>query len=190
MRDEKYREGEARDRDREDLLTQTLYGELRKLANARMRMEGAHTLQPTALVHEAWLRLGGDKQPAWSSRAQFFASAAKAMRRILIDRARRRQAIRHGGGQHRLELDAFNWEQVDACSAQKNDSTLMDLNESLLRLEGTDPETARLVEMYYFAGVKVADAAEALNVSVRTTERRLAYARAWLSREMEKIGGA
>ena len=177
-----------KDASREDLLTRTLYGELRKLANARINMEGSpDTLQPTALVHEAWLRLGADRQIDWANRAEFFASA-DVMRRCLIDRAGHRQAIRHGGGQNRVELEALNWERLNAESAQRQDTMLMDLNDSLVRLEETDPETARLVEMHYFAGVKVADAAEALDISVRTAERRLAYARAWLGKEMERAG--
>jgi RNA polymerase sigma factor (TIGR02999 family) len=172
-----------------DLLTETLYGELRKLAASRMADERqAHTLQPTALVHEAWLRMGGDKQPVWANRAQFFSSAAKVMRRILIDRARRRNALRHGGGMHRVEMDALNWDGVDAAAAEANDGSLLALNEALTKLAQTDPETAELVEMVYFAGAKIADVAGVLGLSPRTAERRLAYARAWLSQELDPSG--
>lgn len=170
----------------QDLLTRTLYGELRKLAASRMADERqAYTMQPTALVHEAWLRLGGDQQPVWANRAQFFSSAAKAMRRILIDRARRRNALRHGGGMHRIEMDALNWDGIDAAAAEANDDSLLALNKALEKLAQTDSETAELVELVYFAGAKIADVAGVLGLSTRTAERRLAYARAWLSQELD-----
>lgn len=167
-------------------LTSTLYGELRKLAAARMAAErGPQTLQATALVHEAWLRVGGEKQPDWVSRAQFFAASAEAMRRILVDRARKRQAARHGGGQIRVDMEGPEWDHIQSPASLANDETLLALHEALEKLTESDPECAELVKLRYFAGMNTKECAEALGLSPRTAERRLAFAKAWLSREME-----
>jgi RNA polymerase sigma factor (TIGR02999 family) len=145
------------------------------------------TLQATALVHEAWLRMGADHQPDWVNRAQLFVSAAKVMRRILIDRARKRQAIRHGGGHYRVDMDAMNWERVDARKAASDDESLLLLNVALNKLQMEDPDTANLVELHYFGGMTIIETAKTLGLSQRTAERRLAYARAWLGRELENV---
>ena len=168
-------------------LTTTLYGELRKLAAARVAGEyGPQTLQATALLHEAWLGLGGDEQPAWDNRANFFSAVAEAMRHILVDRARRRQRIRHGGGLQRVDLETWNWERLDSSKTAANDEALLAVHGSLEKLTLIDPETSRLVKLRFFAGLTVAEAAEAMELSVRTTHRRLAYARAWLRREIRR----
>jgi len=167
-------------------LTATIYDDLRKVAAARMSLEyGPQTLEATALVHEAWLRVGGDEQPGWVSRAQFFSAAAEAMRRILIDRARRRKASRHGGGQCRIDLDAGQFDYVDCISAGADDNILLALHESLDKLAEGDAHTADLVKCRYFAGMTVEETAKVFGLSTRTTYRRLAFARAWLGRDME-----
>ena len=161
-----------------------VYAELRKLAAAKMARESvALTLQPTALVHEAWLRLGGT-EAAWKSRAQFFAAAAEAMRRILIEAARRRAAVRHGAGWERVEAERA---EVEAAAA--GDAKLLQLDEALAALAATEPRKAELVKLWYFTGLTVEEAAEALGISVRTAERDWHYARAWLVQEMERQEG-
>ena len=168
-------------------LTTTLYRELRKLAAAYMAGEyGTQTLQATALVHEAWLRLGGDKQPQWSNRAYFFGAVAEAMRRILVDRARKRRRIRHGGGLRRVDLETWNWEGSEPSKAAARDEALLLLNEALDRLAIGNPQSAELVKLHFFVGLTVREAAEAMELSERTTRRRLAYARAWLGRELRR----
>jgi RNA polymerase sigma factor (TIGR02999 family) len=168
-------------------LTQTLYHELKKVAISKMQAETTpQTLQATALVHEAWLRIGGDKQPDWVNRAQFFSSAAEAMRRILIDRARRRQAIRHGGKQSRVDLDDEENKASQQIEAPAADKQLLILHEAISELEEGDPETAELVKLFYFAGIKMADAATMMNMSPRTASRRLAFARAWLGKQIQQ----
>jgi RNA polymerase sigma factor (TIGR02999 family) len=157
-----------------------VYDELRRLAEQKMARESAAvTLQPTSLVHEAWQRLGGPEQPAWANRAHFFAAAAEAMRRILIDRARRRQAVRHGGGQARVEisLDAVAGEIV-------RDEELLAVHEALDRLASVDPAKAELVKLRYFVGLTIEEAAEALGISTATAKRWWAFSRAWLHREI------
>jgi RNA polymerase sigma factor (TIGR02999 family) len=172
--------------DRVDLTT-TLYGELRKLAAARMaRQYGPQTIQATALVHEAWLRLGGDEQPQWDNRAHFFGAVAKAMRNILIDRARTRQRIRHGGDLKRVDLETWNWERLEPSKAQTDDKVLLALHEALEQLEVEDPETAKLAELHFFAGLTIREAAEAVNLALRTAERRLDFVRVWLGREVRR----
>ena len=158
-----------------------VYDELRRLAAARMARESAAlTLQPTALVHEAWLRLGGDHQAAWHSRAHFFGAAAEAMRRILIDQARRRRARRHGGGQQRVNI-----EDVDPASATRSDAMLLAVHEALEKFAVDDPQKAELVKLRYFVGLSTEEAATALGVSVPTAKRWWAYARAWLLEEIK-----
>lgn len=168
-----------------DHILPLVYDELRKLAAAKMARESAgQTLQPTALVHEAWLRLGGDAQPDWKNRAHFFAAAAGAMRRILIDHARRKQRQRHGGG---LEKLSANRTGFDAAAAERDDAELLLLNEALDNLAAHDLRKATLVQQWFFAGLTVEQAAEAMGISARTAHRDWLYARAWLTNEMERL---
>jgi RNA polymerase sigma factor (TIGR02999 family) len=167
-----------------DRLLPLVYDELRKLAAAKMAREApGQTLQPTALVHEAWLRLGGDAQPAWQNRAHFFSAAAEAMRRILIEAARRRRAQRHGGGLEKVNADATGFE----VAAPAADDELLLLHEALEGLAAQDPRKADLVKMNYFIGLTLAEAAQVLGISTRTAERDWAYARAWLFNEIERL---
>jgi len=161
-----------------------VYEELRKLAMHRMANEAAgHTLQPTALVHEAWLRLvGGEASAQFQNRAHFFAAAAEAMRRILIDRARRKQAVRHGGEQQRVEL-----EEVDIASPADDDH-LLALSEALDKLAVEHKAEAELVKLRYFVGMTIDEAAEALGISPRTAKYYWTHARAWLFREIRAEG--
>jgi RNA polymerase sigma factor (TIGR02999 family) len=159
-----------------------VYDELRKLAGAKMAREpDGHTLQATALVHEAWLRLGADEQPAWENRAHFFAAAAESMRRILIDCARRRRAERHGGGLERVDVDDS---AAGVAAPVGNDDELLAVHESLDKLAHHDARKAELVKLRYFAGLTLEQAAEVLGVSVPTANRDWAYARAWLFKEI------
>ena len=155
-----------------------VYEELRKLASARMNQEpSGQTLQPTALVHEAWLRLLGEKHD-WTNRRHFFSAAAEAMRRILIERARRKRRLRHGGNLVRIDLD-----DIDIAAASKSDTVLF-VHEALNRLAERDPEIAELIKLRYFAGIPNREAAEMLGMSERTARRNWAYARAWLTQEI------
>ncbi len=164
-----------------DELLPLVYSELRKLAAAKMSREPAgQTLQATALVHEAWLRLGGDQQPTWQNRAHFFASAAEAMRRILIERARRRRALRHGGGLERVDVD----DPALGIAAPAADDELLAVHEVLERLAQRDIRKAELVKLRYFAGLTIEQAAEVLGVSVPTAKRDWTFARAWLFQEI------
>ncbi|HVK11126.1 MAG TPA: ECF-type sigma factor [Gemmataceae bacterium] len=156
-----------------------VYDELRKLAAVRMAAEmPGHTLQATALVHEAYLRLVGDCQPRdWDGRGHFFAAAAEAMRRILVDDARRRQSRKRGGEMHRVDLDAA------APAAPPDESAaddLLALDEALRQFEAEEPLRARLVKLRYFAGLSIPEAAAALGISVATAKRHWVYARSWL----------
>jgi len=156
-----------------------VYDELRRLAEWKMAREiPGQTLQATALVHEAWLRLGGDRQPHWENRAHFFAAAAEAMRRILIDRARRKSAERHGGAGVRIDL-----ENLDLAAAPE-DAQILALDEALSQLTAHDPVKADLVKLRFFAGLTLDQAAQVLGVSTPTAKRHWAYARAWLYRAM------
>jgi len=168
-------------------LTTTLYGELRKLAAARLAaQQGPLTLQATALVHEAWLRLGGDEQREWANRAHFFASVAEVMRNILIERARRRQRIRHGGQYRRVDFSLAEREGAEKLF-EARDLELIALHEALEQFELIDPDTARLVKLRYFAGLTVKELAKTLELSIRTTERRLAFGRSWLGCEIQRL---
>jgi RNA polymerase sigma factor (TIGR02999 family) len=153
-----------------------VYDELRKLAAARLVQEKpGQTLQSTALVHEAYLRLVGEGQPAdWGGRSHFFAAAAEAMRRILIDRARRKATIRRGGGLRRIDL-----EQASAVDDGR-EAELLALDDALAELERHDPQAAKLVNLRYFAGLSHQEAAQALGVGRRAADRLWSLARAWL----------
>ena len=158
-----------------------VYDELRRLAEQRLSRERPGlTLQPTALVHEAYLRLVGDgDEKRWENRAHFFAAAATAMRRILVEGARRRRRAVHGGGRRRQELDP------DLVAAPERDEDLLALDAALAKLAALHPDRARLVELRYFAGLTGAQAGQALGVSPSTADRQWTYARAWLRREIE-----
>jgi RNA polymerase sigma factor (TIGR02999 family) len=160
-----------------------VYEELRRLATSRMSHEKSdHTLQPTALVHEAFMRLvGGGNPQQWEGRGHFFAAAAEAMRRILIDGARRRNRDKRGGDFVRLALSD------DVPSVDSDDiDELLALDDALTKLAKEDPVLAKLVELRYFTGLTIDETAEVLGVSARTTKRNWAFARAWLQREMNK----
>ncbi len=159
-----------------------VYEELRRLAAAKLAQETpGQTLQATALVHEAYLRLiDTDKASAWHNRGHFFAAAAEAMRRILIDQARTKQSQRRGGGRQRIDL-----EHVDVAAAEPH-LDLLALDEVLERFEQLDPIKARLVKLRYFAGLSIPQAAEVLGVSSSTADRYWAYARAWMHAELKK----
>lgn len=166
-----------------DKLLPLVYEELRKLAAHRMANEAAgQTLQATALVHEAWLRLVGKETPKFANRAHFFAAAAEAMRRILIDNARRKRALRHGGGQQRVDLKL-----VDLASAN-NDDQLLAVNEALDNLAALSKSEAELVKLRYFVGMTLEEAAEVLGISARTADNYWAHARAWLFHELKAKG--
>jgi len=163
-----------------------VYDELRKLAAAKMARESAsQTLQPTALVHEAWLRLGGEAQPSWKNRAHFFAAAAEAMRRILIENARRRHAVRHGGGLEKVSANATGFD----LTAPADDEELLLVHEALDALAAEDPRKAELVKQCYFVGLTLEEAAAIVDLPLRTAERHWAYARAWLAAEIKRLRG-
>jgi len=156
-----------------------VYSELRRLAAAKMSREApGQTLQPTALVHEAWLRLGGDGQ-RWENRAHFFGAAAEAMRRILIERARRKLAARRGSGQECVDVD-----EIEIAAPTEKDDELLAVHEALDRLATHDARKAELVKLRYFAGLSFAETAEVLGISEATAYRDWEYARAWLHQEI------
>ncbi|MEO6750720.1 MAG: ECF-type sigma factor [Opitutus sp.] len=168
-----------------DQILPLVYDELRKLAAAKMAHESAgQTLEPTALVHEAWLRLGGEAQPQWRNRAHFFAAAAEGMRRILIENARRKHAIRHGGEFEKVSAHATGF---DLPAPELGNEELLRLSEALDNLAAHDARKAELVKQWYFIGLTVAEAAEVMGISERTALRDWAYARAWLVNEMERL---
>src|SRR4051812_683879 len=168
-----------------DKMHPLVYAELRQLARAKMaREKPGQTLQPTALVHEAWLRLvDADGQARFENRAHFFGAAAEAMRRILIERARRKMAVRHGAGQERVDV-----EDVAIVAPKMKDDELLALDEALDRLAVHDARKAELVKLRYFAGLKIEEVAEVLGVSTPTVKRDWVYARAWLFREISREG--
>lgn len=158
-----------------------VYMELRRVAAAKMARESSqHTLQPTALVHEAWIRLGADHQPGWQNRAHFFAAAAETMRRILIDKARQRRALRHGGGQVRLNVD-----DLELAAVSEHDDQIVAVNEALAKFASEDPRKAELVKLRYFGGLTLEQAAAALDIPEGTAKRWWTYARAWFFRELK-----
>jgi RNA polymerase sigma factor (TIGR02999 family) len=178
-----WQRAEAGDVQAANQLLPLVYEELRQLAARKMARENpGQTLQATALVHEAWLRLGGDQQPPWQSRAHFFAAAAEAMRRILIDQARRKSAQRHGGQAERVELDLDSLE----LAAGTDDKQLLALHEALDALAAHDAEKAQLVKLRFFAGLTLVEAAKVLGISEPTAKRYWAYARAWLYRKITR----
>jgi RNA polymerase sigma factor (TIGR02999 family) len=164
-----------------------VYDELRKLARARLARERQpnQTLQPTALVHEAYLRVSGDEHDRlWERRGHFFAAAALAMRRILVERARYYQRVRHGGAEQRVDLDS---------GIMRADPALTDLvavDEALTRLEATDPRKAQIVSLRYFAGLSVEETAAALDLSPATVKNEWKFARAWLHRALGPVDSA
>src|SRR5450759_840225 len=158
-----------------------VYEELRRLATYKMANESpGQTLQPTALVHEAWLRLAGSEQHTWQNRAHFFGAAAEAMRRILIENARRKARIKHGGGQQRLDI-----KDVDITAEAKADE-LLALNDALEKFALEEKEKAELVKLRYFAGLSFEEIAEVLAISIPTANRWWAYGRAWLFQEIKR----
>jgi RNA polymerase sigma factor (TIGR02999 family) len=172
------RDGELEDA---GALLPRVYEELRRLAASRMAQEApGHTLQPTALVHEAWLRLFGPTQRSWGNRAHFFGAAAEAMRRILVEYARRKQSQKRGGGVAPVELD----ESVLVLAAPTDE--LLAVHEALDKLAQEDATAAELVKLRYFVGMTMEEAASAMGVAKRTAEGLWTYARAWLRREIRR----
>jgi RNA polymerase sigma factor (TIGR02999 family) len=160
-----------------------VYNELRKLAVQKLgRVPPGQTLQPTALDHEAYLRLVGGEERLWDSRGHFFATAAEAMRRILVENARKKGSRKRGGDRARSDFD------VDQRAVPEVREDLLALDEALDRLAAADPEGARLVQLRYFAGLTLAEAAKGMDVSPRTADRLWAYARAWLHQALEGGG--
>ena len=183
-------EGDARAADR---LLPLVYQELRKLAAERFsREKPGHSLQATALVHEAYLRLVDRDQPQqFNGRGHFFAAAAEAMRRILVERARRRQRVRHGGGRQRVGLEQLDAAQLTLVDDHEDDGRggadadeLLALDEALARLAAHEPPAAEVVKLRYFAGLTADQAADALGISLRTANRHWAYAKAWLYQQL------
>jgi RNA polymerase sigma factor (TIGR02999 family) len=158
-----------------------VYEELRKLAAHKMANEASgHTLQPTALVHEAWLRLVGEDQPHFENRGHFFSAAAEAMRRILVDKARRKHRVRHGG-----DLKRVDFANLDVAIVE-DDDTVLAVNEALDRLARLEPIAAELIKLRFFAGLTNVEAARVLGLAERTAKRTWAYARAWLFDELKR----
>ena len=162
-------------------LLELVYEELRGVAARRLqRSGGPHTLQPTALVHEVWLRLMGHELPRWANRRHFFSAAARAMRDILVERARAATAAKRGGGRLRIDLA-----QVDLSSTDQAETLLL-LDEALRRLEQASPPAAQVVMLRFFAGLTVLETAAALETSSSSVDRLWAWAKAWLQRELER----
>jgi RNA polymerase sigma factor (TIGR02999 family) len=173
--------GRGEHRASEELLP-LVYDELRRHAANRMSRESApQTLQPTALVHEAWLRMVGHGSRTWQNRAHFFGAAAEAMRRILIESARRKARLKRGGDQIQIDLD-----QIDVAAASPEERILL-IDEALERLEKQDPEKARVVVLKFFGGHTNHEVAETLGVNERTVERHWAYAKAWLFQSIRTL---
>lgn len=159
-----------------------VYSELRNLATARMMQESAgHTLQPTALVHEAWLRLVGSTNHSWKDRSYFFAAAAEAMRRILVEHARRKSRLKHGAGQQRLDIA-----EIDVAEATPDERILM-VDEALEQLERSQPERARVVVLKYFGGLTNLQVAETLDISERSVDRHWVCAKSWLFQKLREL---
>jgi RNA polymerase sigma factor (TIGR02999 family) len=164
----------------EELLRE-LYDDLRKLAASRLANEsGTQTLQPPALVHEAWIRLSASQAPKWKNRAHFFAVAAECMRRILIDRARHKQALKHGSNAKKIDLDSVD------IAANSDSEVLLLVNEALDALAAEHALAADIVKLRFFVGLDYVQAAEVLGISVRSAKRYWSYAHAWLFRELSQ----
>jgi RNA polymerase sigma factor (TIGR02999 family) len=158
-----------------------VYNELRNLATARMLRESSgHTLQPTALVHEAWLRMVGDGRQSWKNRAYFFAAAAEAMRRILVEHARRKSRFKHGGGLQRLNVDELELAEVAP------DEKILLVDDALDQLERTHPERARIVVLKYFGGMTNKQVAETLGIGERSVDRHWVCAKTWLYQKLSE----
>jgi RNA polymerase sigma factor (TIGR02999 family) len=163
-----------------DELLPLVYDELRRLARARLSLENpGQTLQPTALVHEAYLRVTAGTDPGWDSRGHFFAAAAIAMRRILVDQARRKARLKHAGAKNRVDLD-----DADVPIQPPTDKVLL-VDEALERLEKKDPRKCQVVNLRYFAGLSEEETAAILGLSTRTVEREWRFAKSWLKRELD-----
>ncbi len=159
-----------------------VYEELRRLAAHKMAGEvPGHTLQPTELVHEAWMRLTAGEEPRWANRAHFFGAAAEAMRRILVDRARRRIALKRGGGAERLNLD-----ELEIPLIAENDEQLLVVDEAMEKFASIQPRKAELIKLRYFIGMTFEETATVLGISVPTAKEWWAYARAWMAVELRK----
>jgi RNA polymerase sigma factor (TIGR02999 family) len=159
-----------------------VYEELRKLAASKLASQSPdQTLQPTALVHEVYLRLLGDGSHSWQDRRHFFAAAAEAMRHLLVNRARRKSAVRHGGGLRRVDLDNV------VVATKTTDDNILLISEALEMLAAHDADAAELVKLRFFAGMTFRQAAEVLGLSERTAKRSWAYARAWLFKEIQSL---
>jgi len=170
-----------RDSGSSEILLPLVYNELRRLAAAKMSREAAgHTLQPTALVHEAWIRLVNEGDRTWKNRAQFFVAAAEAMRRILIESARRKSRLKHGGGQHRLDLA-----DVELAATTPDEKVLL-IDDALRQFEVEHPERAHVVMLKYFAGLKNDEVAETLGIGERTVDRHWVCAKEWLYRKIRQ----
>jgi len=164
-----------------------VYGELRKVAHRQLGAEQAgHTLNTTALVHEAYLKLVDQTRAEWTDRAQFFAVAARSMRRILVDYARRHRALRRGGAQRPLALDALDEADAGSIAAAERADELVELDEALQRLASLDERLSRVVECRFFAGLTEAETAEVLGVTPRTVARDWVKARGWLYQELRQ----
>jgi RNA polymerase sigma factor (TIGR02999 family) len=173
---------QAGDPNAADQLLPLVYDELRRLAAHKMANElPGQTLQPTALVHEAWLRLSQQSDARWNNREHFYAMAAEVMRRILVDRARKRQARKHGGQLERVDLDA-----VDS-AAPIDDDQLLQVHDALERLAAEDAGKAQIVKLRFFVGLNNAEVAALLGVSEKTVKRHWAFAKAWLAQVIRKI---
>jgi RNA polymerase sigma factor (TIGR02999 family) len=176
----------AGDEEASEELARIVYEELRRQARRALRREGeGHTLQPTALVHEAWLRIDDQHEVSWQSRTQFFAVAAQMMRRVLVDHARARRTQKRGDGATQVTLGVLEGE-IDASRGGESVDVvdLLALDDALARLATLDPSKARLVELRYFAGLSIPEAAAALGVSAATVGREWVMARAWLRRAL------
>lgn len=175
------RDGDARAANE---LLSLVYEELRRLAAAKMASEApGQTLQATALVHEAWLRLTSDDKRKWNDRTHFFAAAAEAMRRILVDNARRRRAQRHGGGHQRTDMPEI------ASPVAQNEDQVLAVNEALEKFAAQDKQKAEIVKLRYFVGMTIEETAEVMGISAPTAKRHWAYARAWLAQEINSQHG-
>lgn len=171
-----------------ETLLPAVYDELRALARSRLRRERpGQTLQATALVHEAYLRVVGDRDPGWNGRGHFFGAAALAMRRILVEQARRKARVRHGGGQRKVELDAPRDDGTaePEPAIEPPDDQVLAVDEAVRRLEAEDPRKGQIVNLRYFAGLTAQETADALGVSIGTVERDWRFIRAWLRTELE-----